>query len=143
MNNNFSDNMKANWGVQYIRTDGYVSGAGYPIITVISSKRELDQYYEKYKDIYYLSSGRFLDAIEKYTDGFFANRFIVFVILEEGSGSIRHTVENVEENGNIIISRSLPQIGTMDMAQWHIVIEFDNSFKPDKFSVAFYEIILP
>lgn len=38
--------------VQYIRTDGYSDDRSYPYHAVISSKAELEAYYEAYKDIY-------------------------------------------------------------------------------------------
>ena len=37
---------------QYIRTDGYSDDRSYPYHAVISSKAELEAYYEAYKDIY-------------------------------------------------------------------------------------------
>ena len=131
------------WDAKYFRTDGYVKDAVYPVVTVISSKDELEQYHEAYKDKYdfskrlngYIdSSAGFLDAMENYSDAFFAKSFLVFILVEEGSGSVRHQVDSVEENGGIVISRLLPEMGTADMAQWHIIVEFDNSFKQERFN---------
>ena len=49
------------------------------------------------------------------------------VLLEEGSGSNRHNVDNVKlgSDGKLYISiRSIiPEVGTSDMAAWHILIE--------------------
>ena len=49
------------------------------------------------------------------------------VLLEEGSGSNRHNVDNVKlgSDGKLYISiRSIiPEAGTCDMAAWHILIE--------------------
>jgi len=141
----------SNATVQYIRTNGYIDGVNYPQITVISTKNELEQYYEKYKDKYdffsresaYTDSATgFVDAMKKYTDDFFADHYLAIILLEEGSGSIRHRVERIEENGGIVISRLSPEIGTSDMAEWHIIIELDNSFKPEQFSAVFIDTLL-
>jgi len=132
-------------GIQYIRTDWrYIEGAEYPIVTVITSGDELEQYCDTVKGIQDPSSrppvysdrtARFLEAVEIYTDEFFENCFLVLVLLQEESGSNRHDVKSIDEDGNIVIRRVAPEIGTADMAQWHIIIEFDNDFPVDKFSV--------
>ena len=79
----------------------------------------------------------FRDAIEKYTDEFFIDYFLVIVLLNEVSGSIRHEVEKIDEHGNIIINRLLPGKGiqmTADLAEWHIVIELNRNFYLEKFT---------
>jgi len=143
-----SNGREIDFKAQYIRTNGYVPDAVYPIITVISSREELEQYYEDYKDIYDLSAHPtvyidttigFLDAIEKYPDKFFAKQFLLLILLEEGSGSIRHKLKRVEENGTIVIDRLRPEPQTCDMAEWHIFIELDNSFLPEQFHVEFID----
>jgi len=130
--------------VQYIRTNGYIDGAKYPVVTVISSKEELEQYYDNYKGTYDFSSKSFvssdttigfIDVIADYSDSFFAENYLVLVLLEEPSGSIRHRVEGIDGNGGITISRLLPEVGTADMAEWHIIIELAGSAVPEQFNV--------
>ena len=131
--------------IKYVRTNGYVDGVNYPIITVISSESDLEQYCRDFENRYDLSSrpgyqpGRgvgFMDVIEDYTDAFFSGKYVVFVLLEETSGSIRHEVESIAENGDIVIRRFMPSTSmTADMAQWHIMIEFDAGFAPERFDV--------
>ena len=144
MENLSASTNQVGWKAKYIRTDGYISGAVYPVVTVISSNDELKQYYEKYSEKYDFSSRSnaylgtsigFIDGIEHYSDTFFAESFLVLVLLEEGSGAIRHKVESVEENGDIVISRLLPEMGTADMAQWHIIIELDKTYYSAPFFV--------
>jgi hypothetical protein len=93
-----SDGSGTGLNVQYIRTE-YFSDAEYPnpaIITIVSSKNSLQEYYEKQRKRVYGGSGNllpdsdFLDAIEKYSDAYFADNFLVIAGLVEGSGSIRH-----------------------------------------------------
>ena len=121
---------------QYIRTDGYREGVRYPIVTVIHSPEELNAYYETNKDIYSLerrtgtiysdSTVGFLDACDKYGAEYFEDRILVLVLLEEGSGSVRHKVEGVSSSDGelqIDIKTIVPEICTDEMAEWHIFIE--------------------
>ena len=127
--------------VQYIRTDNFGDYTSSPSVTVISSRSELEQY-GAYpgavrSGMYNSNAERFINAIQKYTDVFFQSKYLVIVSVVETSGSISHNVESIAENGNIIIRRSVPEIGTSDMAQWEIIIELDASFKPGQFSAVF------
>ena len=122
--------------VRYIRTNGYVADVKYPILTVMSSRDDLERYYDSYNKKYDLSSG-FKDAMTNYSGDFFANAFLVVVLLEEGSGSIRHKVKSIDEAGNIIITRLVPDVGTDDMAEWNIIIELNKKYKAEQFQVIF------
>ncbi len=121
---------------QYIRTDGYHDGVEYPIVKIIRSVDKLNSYYNENKEKYSLerredpasdSTIGFLDACDKYTAEYFEDQILVMILLEEGSGSIRHNVDNVKIGSNgklyISISRDVPEAGTDDMAEWHILIE--------------------
>lgn len=124
------------FGVQYVRTNGYHDGVRYPVVTVIHSMDELNAYYEANKENYSLerrtgtiysdSTIGFLDACDKYDDEYFKDRILLLVLLEEGSGSIRHSVDrvaNVDGKIEVEIRTIVPEIGTDDMAEWHILIE--------------------
>lgn len=121
---------------QYIRTNGYEDGATFPRVVVIRSQKELKEYYsencdtfdlERKEKVYSDTTIGFLDACDKYDKEYFADQILIMVLLEEGSGSIRHEVTGVElsETGilNISIRDIVPEIGTADMAEWHILIE--------------------
>ncbi|MBR6109260.1 MAG: hypothetical protein IKQ36_05945 [Clostridia bacterium] len=126
---------------QYVRTDGYHENVGYPVVTVVSSMAALDAYFEENRGLYELSHGEqagsasgFAGAIKKYDDDWFASHQLVIVLLEESSGSIRHEVESVTagDSPSIVIRRLVPEVGTCDMAEWHILIELAaNTFRPD------------
>ena len=124
------------FGAQYIRTDGYRESIEYPVVKIIRSVQELDAYYEANKEAYGL--GRrdnvsfdttigFLDACDRYDDAYFEDHILVMVLLEEGSGSNRHQVQSVNMSAGgqcrIYIDRIIPEAGTCDMAEWHILIE--------------------
>ena len=122
---------------QYIRADGCSEERAYPYHTVISSRSELEAYYEVYKDTYNLerrekvysdSTIGFLDACDKYDDAYFERKNLVLIVLQEGSGSIRHEItdvrRNVENGGwDITIDVKAPEVVTDDMAQWHLFLE--------------------
>lgn len=121
---------------QYIRTDGYREGATFPRVVIIRSVEELNAYYEQYRNIFDLERKAqlysdttigFLDACDKYDESYFEGRILIMVLLEEGSGSTRHAVTDVTltDDGRLYISIDtiVPEIGTCDMAEWHILIE--------------------
>ncbi len=122
---------------QYIRTNGYTEGAKYPEVTVIRSKAELDAYYQANCELYSLerrdkvysdTTIGFLDACDRYTDEYFRDSILLLILIEEGSGSVRHNVESVEMSGGkmeIKVKRTVPEVCTDDMAEWHIMIELD------------------
>lgn len=133
------DNMKEyDFEAQYIRTNGGKDGIEYPIVKVIRSVEELNAYYEENKDYFDLERKEkvysdttigFLDACDEYDTAYFKKQMLVFVLLEEGSGSIRHHVENVgitaENKLVVFIETETPEVGTCDIAQWHIMIELE------------------
>lgn len=130
---------------QYIRTNGGPE-EGYPYHAVISSRAELEAYYESHKDIFDLerretvysdSTIGFLDACDRYDDTYFERQNLVLIVLQEGSGSIRHEITDVRrnmENGgwDITIDSKAPEVVTDDMAQWHLFLE-----------VQMYDVIKP
>ena len=133
------------FAVQYIRTDGYIDGEKYPKTSWITSVSELEEYYNANKDKYYLESVEhpysdqtigYQDAVKNYDDAFFEKNDLLFVVLEEGSGSIRHEVTGVKvlpakDNHYALqpeIDRITPECGTDDMAEWHIMIEIGKEY---------------
>lgn len=138
--------------VQYIRTDGYRDGEKYPKVVFIRSVEALNGYYEANKDTFDLSrkdkvysdtTTGFLDACDRYDAAYFEKGYLVFVLLEEGSGSIRHKVtgSTISSDGKlgIYIDTISPEVGTCDMAEWHIILEMSNGIKvKDENSVQVY-----
>lgn len=134
---------------RYIRTNGYQDGVSYPVVTLIDSRDALDRYYETYRDLYDLSSREnayadtgvgFADVIEAYDDAWFGTHQLLIVLLEEGSGSVRHTVTGISSDPEPVVEivRLIPEIGTADMAEWHVLIETDRVFDPAaEFTVRF------
>lgn len=118
--------------VQYIRTDGWQEQVRYPQIAILESAASLEAYIEDNHLRYDLgcreaasadSTIGFVMAVEGYDEAWFEENVLVLVILEEGSGSNRHEVKGVTAKGEILIERIVPEVGTCDMAVWHIMLE--------------------
>lgn len=127
---------------EYVRTDGHHEDTVYPVLTIIRSVDELNDYYNANKDRYYLERQYnphneavigFLDVCDKYDEEFFSEKALIFIMTTEGSGSIGHRVERVSASGNevcIEIKRIVPEGDhTCDTAQWHIIVEVDNAVR--------------
>lgn len=70
------------------------------------------------------------DAYEVYGDEYFENNILVLLLLEEGSGSIRHKIDSVtktEKGLDVVIEYVCPEVCTADMAYWTLFIELDKS----------------
>ncbi len=121
---------------QYIRTNAhYDPDDSYPKTVLIKDSVELEKYIADNSDKYSFenawdSTASFYHAVSGYDEEFFKDHCLLFVVLQEGSGSISHDVRKVEysaENNTITatIDRIKPNAGTDDMAEWHIIIELD------------------
>ena len=113
----------------------------YPYCVVIDSKEELEAYYDANKEqfdlerkekVYSDTTIGFLDACDKYDDAYFERQNLELILLQEGSGSVRHEITDVRryrlENGAsdgwaITIKSKAPEVVTDDMAQWHLFLE--------------------
>lgn len=124
---------------QYIRTGGlYDPDYSYPKTALIKDTGELEKYISDNSEKYGFGDEwdghvSFYQAVSGYDEKFFKDHCLLFVVLQEGSGSIRHNVKKVEydpKRGTIIptIEHIIPEIGTCDMAEWHIVIELDAKY---------------
>lgn len=61
---------------------------------------------------------------------FFENNRLLAVVVEEGSGSVRHTLAPQGlERDRVTVLRQVPEEGTCDMAAWLILAEVDSSFQ--------------
>ena len=111
---------------QYIRKGSGIENENYPSTQVIRSVTELTSY----------------DSTLPYDDAFFESHALLLIRLMETSGSIRHLVTDVTGDDSkltVSIDRLRPDIGTMDMAAWHILIELPAGV-PDSVELAFTEV---
>ena len=124
------------FGVQYIMDTHSPSDTSHDV-TVIRSVKELQAYYEKGKNAfdlerrdenqYYDYSIGFLDACDKYDDAYFEDHILLLLRIGTGSGSHRFRITDMllAENGTLTVDVAtlVPEVGTCDMAGWHIFIE--------------------
>ena len=99
------------FGVQYIRTSGNTWDQSYPGVHVVDSREALNAYYDANKSIYDLERSEktysdttigFLNACDKYDDAFFAQSYLIFLVLHEGSLSTEHYVHKILQNSQVI-----------------------------------------
>lgn len=118
---------------RYIRTNGYWEGRNYPMAALITDREALDTYYSENRDVYNLDvSEAFSSLLQEYDAPFFKKYNLLLVLLEEGSGSITHKVSRLEYLDGLLsawIDRIVPEAGTCDMAQWHIVIPVEKAYE--------------
>ena len=74
-------------------------------------------------------------AIVPYTWEFFEENFLVLVYFVEPSGSIFHRVDAVLDDGEIHISRHVPESVTDDEGHWHVIIALCNSVAVREFNL--------
>ncbi|TVP96405.1 MAG: hypothetical protein EA374_01305, partial [Acholeplasmatales bacterium] len=78
----------------------------------------------------------FHDLIRTYDDAFFTESFLLFVPIMENSGSNRHTLDALSIDDATLtlhLSRHIPEIGTMDMKNWLLIVEVERGESLDAF----------
>jgi len=111
-------------GIYYLRTDGRRKGVKYPSGVLISSKKALQDYYKENRR-YYAMAGDFKKTIDSFGKAFFKTKQLVVLRLEAGSGSDRYRVIDMDysnKNYQVRVEKITAEIGTCDMAQWHILV---------------------
>ncbi len=108
------------FGAQYLR-GGFRADFQNPSVTVIRTRLELDVYIDTFSSVD-------LQTFDRYDEAYFSERDLIVVLLEEGSGSIRHKVNTVYRDDTtgrwtIDIERIIPDTCTEDMAGWRIFVE--------------------
>ncbi len=68
----------------------------------------------------------FKSYVENKETAFFDDHYLILIKLQEVSGSIWHELDTLEvENDTLMVTLNahVPEIGTTDMAAWHLIIE--------------------
>ena len=124
---------------KYIRTEGSLPDKVFPYALLIDDRASLDRYIEENRAFYGLdTNSSFSDAAAKYDDDWFKTHQLVVAVVEEGSGSISHEVQWILKDKVskcvVIIDRHVPEVGTADMAHWHILLEIERVKLPYELS---------
>jgi len=138
----FGDNTIA-FNAQIIRTDFFdwnvPSGNRVQEPIVVTSRNEYEQYLRIFESVDF--NNRASDLLfDMYSDDFFMDSYLVIISVVESSGSNRHEIESVSVDGEIVVRRHIPEVGTGDMAQHLIMVELNNAFLPAEFSVTFSNV---
>ena len=116
--------------------------------TIVRTVDELNEFYDELKAVNLNELDddlvwRFTDG--KYNDNFFTDNFLVLITVSETSGSNRHALSSISEDNDVLkinIDREVPEVGTMDMAGWLIIIELSNNFSITKADVIFTDVMV-
>ncbi len=100
------------------------------IAQAITSRDALDTYINDIEAIYNLTQDTpsFITLTEHYDEAFFENNILVLIPLEEPSGAISHFIDDIIIESEVLtinILRSVPSVGTTDMAAWHLIIPLE------------------
>lgn len=107
---------------QHVRIGSGDEGVKYPVVKVISSQEEWNDFYQEYKD-----SAKLESYSQSKRENYFDEQVLIFVILQEISGSIEHRVKSVGVTDDnklaIFIDAEVEDVMTDDMAAWRFLIE--------------------
>ena len=99
-------------------------------VEVMDSREALQKYVDANRSLYQFEHENaqglsVIAAAQRYTDDFFKAYSLAVVHIRSTSGSTRYTVRDVRgEAGKttIAVAANVPQVGTMDMADWFIFV---------------------
>jgi len=106
-----------------IQTHLYIDDFKSPSVDIIDSVNDIKKYKKNFNDT------KLNSALDEYTSNYFNNKVLVIVTIQESSGSNSNKVDRVYKTGNykinISVQRKTAEIGTDDMAMWHLLVELD------------------
>ena len=123
----FGSDSYARNGCLYGRRLGSNGDGSYPYTKTVTTLAEWQSLYLGCFASLISDSG-FTEGLAALDEAFFAEQSLLILYLEEGSGSIRHRVDQViVEDGTVTVTLAtlMPEIGTCDMAYWAILIPID------------------
>ena len=104
------------------------------------TKLELDEFKNKYKDVFTMDQGynevaSFNDVTISYDDEFFNKNSLMLTYIEASSGSFRYGITDVKkENGTLVLrveKLNDPEVYTDDMAGWLLMAEVEKDYIKD------------
>ncbi len=104
------------------------------------TKSELDEFKNKYKDVFTMDQGyneiaSFNDVTANYNDEFFKNHSLMLTYKDASSGSFRYGITEVKkENGTLVLKvekLNNPEVYTADMSGWFLMAEVEKEYIKD------------
>lgn len=79
----------------------------------------------------------FADQLDesRYNADFFKDSALIIAYFTEGSGSVKLSFEGVSADGEVVVRREIPEIGTCDMAYYRMVIEIPQEIAHKDFRI--------
>lgn len=112
----------------YLKTTQPSALDAYPATHLLRSVEQLSAFCDQ-RDQDHIGFEQVQAYAQRFDDGFFEKKSLIVLMVQESSGSVRHTVTDVEmyANGtvNLVLERTVPEMGTCDMAYWYIFVEVD------------------
>lgn len=114
-----------------------ISSAQHLPVYKFETKTELDEFKNKFKDIYTMSYGydevpAFNVVTEDYDDEFFKNHTLILTYISASSGSFRYKINNIKKENetlNLNVSKiNNPAVYTTDMSGWFLIAEIDKEY---------------
>lgn len=125
-----SDEVSLTFVARYVRTDGVSMEDDVDSVIRMKAREDLIAYIQSAPNDFDCSA---FDGLNVYNEEYFEGGVLYVIRLQEHSGSVRHEVTDVQVRGEVVIvdiDRIVPEIGTADMAQWHIFIEIPKEQDP-------------
>ena len=116
---------------QIVRVN-YSGDGTFPYAALLADRAALDSELRRYTTdgSYSVEPTQELNAaVQKYTHDWFATHRLLFVRLQESSGSVSHEITQATRTAagaDVTIRRNVPEVGTCDMAEWMLFIEVDD-----------------
>lgn len=129
----------------YVKTTQPSTCDDYPAIHLITSVEELADFCaSRYRE--YIAFEGVNEQALNYDEAYFENKSLIILMLEEGSGSVRHNVVNVDMYANNVVNieleRIVPEIGTCDMAYWYIFVDV-SCVLPEESYICYQQVNTP
>lgn len=122
------ENTDLQYTTEAIKTHLYKESIEEPVVDIINNKNDLNKYMDEYEE------DRLHEKLIKYTEEYFTTKSLIIITKPESSGSNTNKIDRVEKMNNtlnIYVERKVAEIGTADMAMWHLLIELDKEIIQD------------
>jgi len=122
------ENTDLQYKTEAIKTHIYKEDIQESVVDIINNISDLNKYIADYSD------NILNEKLSKYTEEYFTTKSLIIVTKPESSGSNTNEINRIEKTNNtlnIYVERQVAEIGTADMAMWHLIIELEKEIIQD------------